>query len=125
MRRTGCAIATATIGGVLLLGLPAGAMKLPPYPTAQQIAGCAKAVTSHKTLTAKQVRLCRTAVWQTFGNDPCPTSATATVTLIDLGHDYRGVHGKAAHKWAIVAGRKALLIPPGKEITEDQIAALC
>lgn len=119
--------------GLMLSEEAAVAAKLPPYPTAQQVASCARAVTSTKPLTAAQVRGCKAAVWQTYGPEPCPKDPTNPLDTqyvgpsgytIDLGHGYRGVKGKAAHEWAIRAGHRAFQV--SSATTQEQIlSAIC
>jgi hypothetical protein len=108
--------------------------KIAPFPTQAQIGTCIKAVTGHKPLTAKQVATCKAAVWQTYIPNPCPKDKTNPLStdyvapsgyLIDLGHGYRSIRGKAAPEWAIRAGHKPFLVAH-ETVTQERIdAAIC
>jgi hypothetical protein len=127
----------AIVAAALVL-LPAGtasaSSKPAPMPTQQQINACVKSVTSNKPMTAKQVRGCLAAVWQSYTPHPCPKDITNPLDtqyvkpsgyLIDLGHGYRNIHGKAAHEWAVRAGHKPFMVA-NQKVTQEQIdAAIC
>jgi hypothetical protein len=78
--------------------------KSPPMPTQKQMQGCARAVTGAQPMTARQVAECRTVVRQTFLPEKCSEGPPGY--LIDLMGGYRGIHGKAAHEWAIRSGHR-------------------
>ena|ERR1700733_9982353 len=82
--------------------------KSPPIPTQKQIRECVMAVTGERPLTSWQVAGCKAAVLQTFLPEKCSESPPGYV--IDLMGDYRGIHGKAAHLWAIRAGHRPFLV---------------
>lgn len=82
--------------------------KSPPIPTQKQIRGCVMAVTGNQALTAGQVAGCKAAVLQIFLPEKCSEGPSGYV--IDLMGDYRGIHGKAAHEWAIRAGHRPFLV---------------
>lgn len=82
--------------------------KSPPIPTRKQIRGCVMAVTAKQPLTAAQVVGCKAAVLQIFLPEKCSEGPSGYV--IDLMGDYRGIHGKAAHEWAIRAGHRPFLV---------------
>jgi hypothetical protein len=120
----------ATLCGVAIAGLIAvsGLAEFPasatsrPVPTHQQIEACVKAVTGDRPLTARQVTGCRAAVSQTFLSEKCPQ--TPSGYLIDL-MGYRGVRGRAAHEWAIRAGRKPFLVRSDQTTQDVLDAAIC
>jgi hypothetical protein len=94
--------------------------KSPPIPTQKQIRACATAVTGVRPLTAEQVAECKAAALQTFLAETCSEGPSAFV--IALMGDYRGIHGKDAHEWAIRAGRKPFLVR-SDQTTQVVIAA--
>jgi hypothetical protein len=119
-------IATASVTG-------AKSPKVPPFPTATQVAQCEKALTGHSRLNAKQVANCLVVVRQTYDPQPCPKDPTNPLDsqyvkpsgyLIDLAGGYMGVHGSAAHTWAIRAGSRPF--PVKSSATQGTIdAAIC
>jgi hypothetical protein len=122
---TRAALSGVAIAGLIaisgLVGLPASAASR-AIPTHEQIEGCVKAVTGDKPLTARQVTGCRAAVSQTFLSEKCPQNPSGY--LIDL-MGYRGVHGKAAHEWAIRAGRRPFLVRSDQTTQDVLDAAIC
>jgi hypothetical protein len=62
------------------------------------------AVTGGLPLTAWQVAECKVVVLHTFLPEKCSEGPAGYV--IDLMGGYRGIHGKAAHEWAIRAGHR-------------------
>jgi hypothetical protein len=125
VRAKRASLCAAAISGLIALselaGFPASATSR-PTPTHRQIEGCVEAVTGDKPLTARQVTGCRGAVSQTFLSERCPQ--TPSGYLIDL-MGYRGVHGKAAHEWAIRAGRRPFLVRSDETTQNVLDAAIC
>jgi len=62
------------------------------------------AVTGGQPMTARQVAECKAVVLQTFLPEKCSEGPSGY--LIDLMGGYRGIHGKAAHEWAIRSGHR-------------------
>jgi hypothetical protein len=97
--------------------------KPPPIPTQMQIRGCVRAVTGEQPLTVQQVAGCKAAALQTFISEKCSEGPPGYV--IDLMGDYRGIHGKAAHEWAIRAGRRPFLVHGDHTTQVVIIANIC
>lgn len=101
------------LASVAMLAFPgiagiSAASKSPPVPTQKEIQGCVKAVTAEKPLTSQQVAGCKAAVLQTYLPEKCAKGPSGY--LIDLMGGYRGIHGKAAHEWALRVGRRPFLV---------------
>jgi hypothetical protein len=77
-------------------------------------------VSGEEPSTARQVAGWKAAVPQGFLLEKC--SQTPSGSLINFMGGYRGVHGKAAHAWAIRAGRKPLLVR-SDQTTQDVVDA--
>ena len=88
-----------------------------------QVQGCVRAVTGEQPLTAKQVAGCKAAALQTFISEKCSEGPPGYV--IDLMGDYRGIHGKAAHEWAIRAGHRPFLVRSDHTTQVVIIANIC
>jgi hypothetical protein len=125
VRATRATLCGGAIAGLIavsgLAEFPASATSR-PVPTHRQIEGCVKAVTGDKPLTARQVTGCRAAVSQTFLSEKCPQ--TPSGYLIDL-MGFRSIRGKAAHEWAIRAGRKPFLVRSDQTTQDVLDAAIC
>ena len=121
-RATLCGVASAGLIALSgLVGFPASATSR-PTPTHGHLERCVKAVTGDKPLTARQITGCRAAVSQTFLLEKCPQ--TPPGYLIDL-MGYRGVHGEAAHEWAIRANRRPFLVRSNQTTQDVLDAAIC
>jgi hypothetical protein len=97
--------------------------KSPAIPTQKQVRGCVRAVTGDQPLTAQQVAGCKAAVLQTFLPEKCSEGPSGYV--IDLMGDYRGIHGKAAHEWAIHAGHRPFQVRSDQTTQVVIIANIC
>jgi hypothetical protein len=115
-------IGAASVVLSFIVATPASA-KPPPIPTQKQIRACASAVTGERPLTAGQVAECKAAALQTFLLEGCSKGPSGYV--IDLMGDYRGIHGKAAHEWAIRSGHKPFLVRSDRTTQAVITANIC
>jgi hypothetical protein len=97
--------------------------KSPPIPTQRQVQACESAVTGERPLTAGQVAECKAAATQIFLPERCSEGPSGYV--IDLMGDYRGIHGKAAHEWAIRSGHKPFLVRSDRTTQAVITANIC